>query len=85
MSTAVYLGYEERRAIIVTAGVRIANRNGLIAASMTHVADECDVKTSLASVRGYFRTKADLWRAIAEHSDATKDVKASAAAMGLIG
>lgn len=78
-----YLGHEERRAVIVAAGVKIANRNGLVAASMTHVADECSVKTSVATVRDHFRTKSDLWRAIADHPDASKTVKASADSMGL--
>lgn len=78
-----YLGFEERRNVIITAGVKIANRNGLVAASMAHVANECSVKTSVATVRDHFRTKTDLWRAIADHPDASKAVKASADSMGL--
>lgn len=81
--TTTYLGFEERRSVILAAGVKIANRNGLVAASMTHVADTCLVKTSVATVRDHFRTKGDLWRAIAEHPEASKDVKASAVSMGL--
>lgn len=77
--------HEERRSVIVNAGVKIANRNGLVAVSMNHVANECEIPTSFQTVRDHFRTKSDLWRAIADHADASKTVKRDAELIGLVG
>lgn len=77
------LSHDQRRHLILAAAVEIANRNGLITASMSRVAQECSVRTSDATIRSYFRTKGELWRAIADHPKASRDVKRSAETMGL--
>lgn len=57
---------DSRRAVIITAAVRVARDKGL--ASVTHgsVATRCTVATSTHTVRHYFDTQVCLWRAVVE-------------------
>jgi len=58
------LSSEQRRAVIVTSACRIATSRGLWAVTHGSVAARCTVPTSLNTVRHYFATKDDLWRAV---------------------
>lgn len=79
----VRLSYEERARLIAAAGVEIANRNGLEACTMFAVAKSCTIPTSAPTVRSYFRTKSDLWRAIVAHPDAAPHVRKIGVTLGL--
>jgi DNA-binding transcriptional regulator YbjK len=72
---------EQRRAVIMTAGLRIALDTGLWAVAHSTVAKRCVVPTSTATVKHYFATKADLWRAVIS-LDTTGKVLAEAESMG---
>ena len=73
--TPTRLTGEARRAIIVQAGALLANNLGRIV-SVTHdvVAERCEVETSISTVRRYYPTKTDLWRAISSSTDLAHDV-----------
>ncbi len=60
-----------RRAVIITAAVRLAARSGL--ATITHgdVAKNCGVTTSRQTVQHYFPTKRDLWLVVIEADPVT--------------
>lgn len=55
---------EQRRAVIITAGLRIVADTGLWAVAHSTVAKRCVVPTSAATAKHYFPTKAELWKAI---------------------
>lgn len=78
------LGYEQRESIIISTGVIIANRDGLNAVNHTTIAAECPIKTSIPTVRFYFRRNSDLWRAVAMHDNVSNDVRSEAIALGVI-
>lgn len=78
-----YMEADDRRALIIEAALRIANANGLVATSFAHVAAECDVDTSPATVRRFFWTKAELWREVVKHPSALPHVRDAARAEGL--
>ena len=61
--TTVRLDEEKRRGIIVTAARRIATESGFGAVTHGAVAKRCVVHTSQSSVRHYYKTKDELWRA----------------------
>lgn len=75
---------EQRRSVILQAGVGIANEFGLTACKTLNVAAACAYETSIHSVRRYFLTKDDLWAAIARHPDASKSVRQEAKNLGVI-
>lgn len=81
----VRLTYDERRKLIINAGVEIANRHGLTACTMFAVARQCSdtIPTSIPTVRSYFRTKSDLWRSVVGHAKASQAVRKDAASLGL--
>lgn len=79
----VQLSPDQRRAVIVDAGVALATKHGLCKVRHIMVADACDPATSFATVRRYFFTNNDLWTAIANAST-DEVVKAEAARLGLI-
>lgn len=62
----VRLTQEQRRDIIITAGVRVARTRGIEHVNPITVADECNIKTSSATVRLYFRTTKELRDAVAD-------------------
>ena len=72
---------EQRRAVIITAGLRIALDTGLWAVAHSTVAKRCVVPTSTATVKHYFGTKTDLWRAIID-ADASGLASAQAVELG---
>lgn len=55
---------ENRREVILSAAVKIAGERGLIHVTHSAVAKRCVIETSVKTVRHYFATQADLWRAI---------------------
>jgi len=57
------LTHDQRRSVIIVAAVRIAQDTGVWAIAHSTVAKRCVVPTSAATVKHYFPTKADLWRA----------------------
>lgn len=79
----VRLTPDQRRALILSTGIDIANRNGLIAATHQRIARECTVDTSLTTVRSYFPNRADLLSAIISDSRTHADIKNQGKAMGL--
>lgn len=84
MADTIKLSGEQRQSLIISTGVFIANRDGLTCTNANTIASECRIKTSVATVRFYFRRNADLWRAIATHSDASKVVRDEALALGVL-
>jgi len=79
----IQLTAEQRRSVILDAGKSIAETDGLCTVRHAAVADKCEPSTSVATVRWYFRTNNELWRAIAEAS-ADETVKADARRLGLL-
>lgn len=53
-----------RRSLIVTAAIRFARAHGLVKVTHSAVAGHCVTQTSVDTVRHYFATKTDLWRAV---------------------
>ena len=74
---------EQRRAVIITAGLRIVKESGLWAVAHSTVAKRCVVPTSTATVKHYFPTKADLWRVVIA-ADQTGAARAEAEGMGWV-
>ena len=62
----VRLTYEQRRLVIVEAGLAVARRDGLLAVTHENVAERCRIDTSVGTVRRYFSSKVLLWRAVAD-------------------
>lgn len=60
----IRLGDEKRQNVIITAARRIARESDFAAVTHGAVAKRCVVQTSVATVRHYFGTKDDLWRAV---------------------
>lgn len=83
MSVQVQLTADQRRGVIVDAGVALALANGLCNVRHVAVAEACKVTTSVATVRWYFRTNSELWSAIAGASD-DETVRADASRLGLL-
>lgn len=79
----VQLTTDQRRKIILDAGVKLAADNGLCAVRHVDVAEACSVQTSVATVRWYYRTNSELWTAVAAASDLTR-VRDEAKALGLL-
>lgn len=75
------LTHEQRRAVIITAALRIATDTGIWAVSHSTVAKRCVVPTSASTVKHYFATKGDLWNA-AIAADRSGAVRAAAQEMG---
>lgn len=74
---------ENRRAMILSAAISIANRDGLAAVNFVSVARCCEVSTSPRTVRHYFGTKGNLWLCVISDGRSSPKVKHSAAKMGL--
>jgi DNA-binding transcriptional regulator YbjK len=72
---------EQRRAVIITAALRIAADTGLWGVAHSTVAKRCVVPTSQPTVKHYFPTKMDLWRVVVEH-DKTGAARAQAEELG---
>jgi hypothetical protein len=74
---------QQRRGVIVAAGVRVANRDVLPHVDYVTVARECSVLTSESTVRTIFPQRADLWRAVVSHSDASGTVRLMGRELGV--
>ena len=75
---------DQRRAIIISTAERIACERGLACVSPDSVAAAVrDVKTSVGTVRKYFRRRLDLWRAVARVTK-DKSVKDQARTLGVL-
>jgi DNA-binding transcriptional regulator YbjK len=77
------LTHDQRRAVIITAALRLTADTGIWAVSHSTVAKRCVVPTSTATVKHYFATKADLWRVVIE-SDKTGKARTEAESMGWV-
>lgn len=64
---------EQRRNVIVIAAHRVATDKGLVGVTHGSVSKRCTVKTSTNTVRHYFNTRSDLWRAVIAHDAAFED------------
>lgn len=62
-----------RRALILDAAIRVANRDGLLRVNWNAVAAECDMETSDRTVRAYFPRYQALWDAVAADERFTGD------------
>ena len=74
---------EERRAIVLTAAVTVANDRGLAAVTWDAVARACTVRTSVGTAREYFKTLTALWRAVAADTRANRAVRDEATGCGI--
>lgn len=79
----IQLTADQRRGVIVDAGVKLAVEHGLCNVRHVAVAEACKPSTSVATVRWYFRTNSELWTAIAGAST-DETVLADAGRLGLI-
>lgn len=84
MGKITKLSYEQRHSVILSTAIIIANRDGLVKVTHEAVANEAYVQTSTGTVKFYFRRRADLWRAIAMHGDASQLVRNEALALGVL-
>jgi len=73
---------EQRRAVIVMAGLRVARDHGLWSVTHSSVAKRCTVPTSAPTVKMYFGTKAALWSALIDADD-TGEIARVAQAQGI--
>lgn len=60
---------DERKAVILTAGLRVARDTGLWSVTHSSVAKRCVVPTSAPTVKAYYATKRDLWSSIIDADD----------------
>lgn len=74
---------ENRRAVILTAAVELANRSGLAAVNHESVARKCVIKTTSRNVRHYYPKITELWKAICLDDRSTALVVQDAAGMGI--
>lgn len=75
------LAPDNRRAVIVTAAIRIAETQGIWAVTHGSVAKRCVVPTAMRTVRHYFANRDELWRAVLEETKSEK-VRQQAEEMG---
>ena len=73
---------DERRAVIMTAAVTVANERGLSEVTFKTVADACGMRTTPRTVSHYFKI-GELRRATVADSRANKEVRDAAVAMGI--
>lgn len=73
-----------RANVIIAAGVKVANEEGLTRATHAAVSKACEVPTSESTVRWYFRSRYALWKAICKHPDASEHVRRTGYVMGLV-
>ena len=75
MARYTRLSADERRALIVSTAVKVANKEGLGSVTYEKVARKCEIPTSKHTVKYYFSHKADLFALIVASKDATPKVK----------
>lgn len=72
----------QRRAVVLSAAVSVANRNGLSEVTFKTTAEACTMPTKARTVSSYFRI-GELRQAVISDSRSTNEVQAQAVAMGL--
>lgn len=75
---------EQRRALIVSTAVMLANRADLTAVTPHNVAQHCEYSTSFMTVRRYFKTRSALWSAVVIDPRASEAVRAQGVSLGLL-
>lgn len=73
--------HEARRAQLMSEAVIIANTLGLVQVGHGELAERCGV--SVPTVRSHFPNRRVLWRLIAEHPKASRDVRNEAVLIGV--
>ena len=82
MKNATKLPPEQRKAIIMSAAVEVANKKGLSEVSFATVAAACKMSTTPRTVSHYFKI-GELREAVIADDRVTKEVREEAIAMGL--
>lgn len=77
------LNPEQRKRVIINAGLAILKEDGLGAVNFAAVSEKAAVKTSVSTVKYHFMKRDDLWQAIIEADDTGKARK-DADAMGFV-
>lgn len=83
MAGKIRLGPKQRRAIIITAAVRLANSEGIGAVTFENVGRECEFPVAAETVRHYFSTRNNLWRAVMLDERASASVREILSGMAL--
>lgn len=78
----VRLNAQARREIIRSAGVELVRREGVSGLTFEKVAAECDVETSVGTVRRYYHTFEDLVTAVAGQEGCPQDAREKFKRMG---
>lgn len=60
---------DQRRSVIITAALRVARDSGLVHVNHSTVSARCVTYTSPKTVKHYFRSRNDLWRAVLDADD----------------
>lgn len=79
---ATKLQPHERKAVILSAALKVANDKGLSEVTFKSIADACQFKTMPRTVAHYYKI-GEIRSAVASDSRASDDVKADAVAMGI--
>ena len=74
---------DNRRSVIVAAGVAQANELGLCGVTQETVASRCAVPCSVRTVRRVFPQVTELWRAVAESGEVSQSVIDEARILGV--
>jgi len=75
---------ERRRAVIVTAALKLSKAQGICGWTRQDLADACDTPTSKETTKYHFKSLDNLRKLIAEHPNATSDIRVQAQAFGLV-
>lgn len=75
---------DQRKVMIVNAALEVSKEKGLFNWTRKDVAAACAFKTSDETVKRYFKYQDSLRKAVAEHPDATDEIKKAARAVSLI-
>ena len=80
----IRLNQDQRTRIIVNSAVRVAMKAGLASVTLESVASECLTKTSVGTVRRYFKTISELQLAVVDRHSTSDKLKTEARELGLI-
>ena len=83
MNDVTRLPGEQRRALILSAAVELANEHGLNSVTFEAVAKHSRIKTTARSIRIYY-SRATLWDAVISDPRANKMVADDALALGVL-
>lgn len=82
MKNATKLPPDQRKAVIVTSGIKVANKDGLSQVCFATVAKFCTMPTTARTVAHYFKI-GELRKAIIADERTNQDVRDEAIAMGI--